>query len=73
MPAGDVRRDTGREPAGGGVRTHFRVPGGVLEGDAPARHPRPQRAATLDPADQELAEHGHAHHVHDDEQLPVVR
>lgn len=37
MSAGDVRRDTGREPAGGRVRAHRGVPGGVLARDAPAR------------------------------------
>lgn len=42
MSTGDVRRDTGREPAGGSVRTHIRVLGGVLARNPPARHARPQ-------------------------------
>jgi len=73
MSARDVRRDTGREPAGGSVRTHIRVLGGVLACHPPARHARPQRTAAVDEADQKLAEHGHAHHVIDDEQLSAVR
>jgi len=67
MSARDVRRDTGREPAGGSVRTHIRVLGGVLARNPPARHARPQRTAAVDETDQKLAEHGHAHHVVDDE------
>jgi len=70
VSSGDVRRDTGREPAGGGVRAHIRVPGGVLARHASARDPRPQRAAVVGQADQKLAEHGHANH---DEQLSAGR
>lgn len=55
------------------MRAHLRVPGGVLEGHAPARHARSQRAAAAGPAGPELAERGHANHVgHDEQRLPVV-
>lgn len=73
VSARDVRCDTGWEPAGGSVRAHIRILGGVLARDPPARHPGSQWTAAVDQADQELAEHGHAHHVVDDEQLPAVR
>lgn len=73
VSAGNVRRDFGRESAGGGVRTHLRVLGSLLACDTSASHARPERIAIVDATDQELAEHGHAHHGFDDEQLPAVR
>jgi len=40
VSSGDVRRDPRREPTGGRVRAHRRIPGGVLAGHAPARPAR---------------------------------
>lgn len=51
VSAGNVRRHTGREPAGRGVRAHIRVLGGVLARHTPARDARPQRTATVAQAD----------------------
>jgi len=73
MSPGNVRRDTRRKPTGGSLRTHLRILGGVLAGNTSTCDSRFQRVTTVDEANQELAKHGLAHHVHDDEQLPIVR